>query len=597
VHPGEPDRRAQVARPLGNPKAAERCIARDFNIVATYDYCGEDGELLFQVCRLDPKSFRQRRPDGNGGWIWSVKDVEKVPYRLPELAEAIALDRVIFIPEGEKDVENLVKISIPATCNAGGAEKWQPELNEHFRGADVIIIPDNDEPGGRHLHDVARKLQGIATRIRVLELPGDGKDVSDWIQSGGTPEGLHQLAEAAPVWQPIADAEKSQSTGDILWHGQFEETEPLWLVKNLLPEVGTALLSGQWGMFKSFALLDLGASLITGAPFAGRRIMRQGGVLVFAVEGASTFPIRLDGLVHSGKLPKEPQPFAWQAACPSLLAPGALAEMERVARAVEQEMKQRWGVPLVLIAVDTLVSAANFKDESSAAEGQAALNVLNDLAKTMKACVLAVDHFGKVVETGTRGSSAKEGAVDAVLALLGERTLSGSVSNSRLAVRKLRAGQSGDEISFTASVIELGTDRDGDPVTTRVIEWELKDKSAAKQKDESGRKKRWGRTLQTLRRALMVVLAERGQVIRPFGMEGPAVRAVDRESLRTEFYKIVIVDSATTAQQNEAKKKAFNRSLKEAVLNELIGVREVGDQTMIWFAMPEDAAIPTPGAA
>jgi hypothetical protein len=54
-------------------------------VVATYDYADADGALLYQVLRLEPKSFRQRRPDGNGGWIWSLGDIRRVPYRWPEL--------------------------------------------------------------------------------------------------------------------------------------------------------------------------------------------------------------------------------------------------------------------------------------------------------------------------------------------------------------------------------------------------------------------------------------------------------------------------------------------------------------------------------
>ena len=41
------------------------------NIVATYDYIDDEGERLYQVVRLEPKSFRRRRPDGRGGWIWT----------------------------------------------------------------------------------------------------------------------------------------------------------------------------------------------------------------------------------------------------------------------------------------------------------------------------------------------------------------------------------------------------------------------------------------------------------------------------------------------------------------------------------------------
>ena len=85
------------------------------------------------------------------------------------------------------------------------------------------------------------------------------------------------------------------------------------------------------------------------------------------------------------------------------------------------------------------------------------------------ALVVGIDHFGKVLETGTRGSSAKEGAADVVIALLADRELSGGVKNTRLAVRKQRDGVSGFEIPFTARMAETGTDEDGDPVPLRSL--------------------------------------------------------------------------------------------------------------------------------
>jgi hypothetical protein len=56
-------------------------------LVATYPYVERDGTLLYQVLRLEPKSFRQRRPDGNGGWIWKLDDVRRVLYRWQELLQ------------------------------------------------------------------------------------------------------------------------------------------------------------------------------------------------------------------------------------------------------------------------------------------------------------------------------------------------------------------------------------------------------------------------------------------------------------------------------------------------------------------------------
>src|SRR5262249_51967925 len=64
--------------------AAQRQPSAPKNIVATYDYTDEDGALLYQVVRLEPKSFRHRQPDGKGGWFWRGSE-RRVLYRWPEL--------------------------------------------------------------------------------------------------------------------------------------------------------------------------------------------------------------------------------------------------------------------------------------------------------------------------------------------------------------------------------------------------------------------------------------------------------------------------------------------------------------------------------
>ncbi|MDQ3556749.1 MAG: DUF3987 domain-containing protein, partial [Gemmatimonadota bacterium] len=181
--------------PSGNGKAS---------IVAEYDYTDEAGELLFQAVRLFPKDFRQRRPDGGGGWAWKLGDVRRVPYRLPELVDAVRAGRLVFVVEGERDADRLHALDFAATCNAGGAGKWAAPLSEHFRGARVVILPDNDEPGRQHAVDVAAKLHGIASGVRIVELPGlpPKGDVSDWLDSGGTVEQLKERVRAAPLWTP-----------------------------------------------------------------------------------------------------------------------------------------------------------------------------------------------------------------------------------------------------------------------------------------------------------------------------------------------------------------------------------------------------------
>jgi hypothetical protein len=122
--------------------------------VATYDYVDESGQLLFQVCRFMPKTFRQRRPSG-GGWTWDLKGVRRVLYRLPVLFEAVTNKRPIIVTEGEKDVDALVRLNFAATTNPGGAGKWHSGYNEFLRGADVILVPDNDDAGREHMQAVA----------------------------------------------------------------------------------------------------------------------------------------------------------------------------------------------------------------------------------------------------------------------------------------------------------------------------------------------------------------------------------------------------------------------------------------------------------
>jgi len=195
-------------------------------IAAIYDYVDQAGDLQFQVMRYAPKDFRQRRrprPDDapdkvHGGWVWSVDGVRIVPYRLPEVLEAIANQRPIFIPEGEKDVDNLAKLGITATCNAGGALKWKAEHSACLKDASAIIIPDNDGPGRKHAESVAASLAGIAMRIKILELPGlpPKGDVSDWLAGGGTAEKLWALAEQAP------ERGKGTASSDALPHWQVE---------------------------------------------------------------------------------------------------------------------------------------------------------------------------------------------------------------------------------------------------------------------------------------------------------------------------------------------------------------------------------------
>jgi putative DNA primase/helicase len=201
-----------AAELAGSANVVKRGRPQKFTIAATYDYCDADGAPLFQVCGMEPKAFRQRRPDATAldGFTWNLKGVRQVPFRLPELTAALRDGDTVFIAEGEKDVEALRANGFAATCNAGGANKWRTEFGEYFDGAKcVVVIADKDAPGREHAADVAEKLKPLVRCVKLIELPDvearPVKDAADFFVAGGTAELLRELTAAAAEYVPIAE--------------------------------------------------------------------------------------------------------------------------------------------------------------------------------------------------------------------------------------------------------------------------------------------------------------------------------------------------------------------------------------------------------
>jgi hypothetical protein len=236
-------------------RAAKKQLGR---IVAIYDYVDEIGNLLFQTVRFEPKTFRQRRPNGKGGYTWSLEGVQPILYRLPDLIEAVAKDQTVFVVEGEKDVENLAKIGIVATCNHGGAGKWRAAVHsQHLKDASVVVIPDNDQAGRDHANSVVKALDRWATSVRVLELPGlpEKGDVSDWLANGGTAEQLQALAEKAPL-ATKASAAKPATPTQAAQTAKQTQRRAHWIVEPWPEEVdGATLLNDLVAALKKYMVL------------------------------------------------------------------------------------------------------------------------------------------------------------------------------------------------------------------------------------------------------------------------------------------------------------------------------------------------------
>ena len=169
----------------------------DHAVVADYVYLDEVGTELFRVRRTDGKGFFQERYEAG---VWKgLLDTRRVLYRLPAVIDAGAQGYGVYVVEGEKDADALTAEGLVATTSPMGAGKWRSEYAEALAGAQVVILPDNDEAGRKHGEDVSSALRAVGADFTVLALPGlpDKGDVSDWLRTGGTAALLELLADQA----------------------------------------------------------------------------------------------------------------------------------------------------------------------------------------------------------------------------------------------------------------------------------------------------------------------------------------------------------------------------------------------------------------
>ncbi len=362
-------------------------------IVEAYDYLDERRQLLFQATRHKPKDFRQRQPDGRGGWIWSVTNppVRLVPFKLPELL-ATAPGETVLIPEGEADVIRAREMGFAGTCNAMGAGKWRAEYSEHLRGRNVVILPDKDEAGRKHGEDVARSVYGKAASVKVLDLPGvgPGGDLREWADAGGTAEGLRRLIDEAPEWTPPEERDDGRvDLGAVLLNGVEPPRE---LVEGVVLEGRSHVIYSGPGLGKTFIMLWIILRVLErGAPVLLYDKENMARIMGERLKALGADPATLSRLLHYYPDPSLP----------------ATEEGQRIYEARLDRIKP------ALVCFDSWIGflAGNGLDENASNDIATFAAHYIHPARSRGIATLMLDHVPKD-GTGARGSGRKKDEVD-----------------------------------------------------------------------------------------------------------------------------------------------------------------------------------------
>jgi RecA-family ATPase len=422
--------------------------------IAHYDYTDERAALISQVVRFEPKTFRQRRrarPDDDpgkvhDGWIWTTRGVRPVPYRLPDLIEHVAAEHFVFVVEGEKDADNLCRLGVTATTNAGGVGKWASELNHFFTGADVIVIADNDPqakgkdgaplvhpdgrprfPGQDHAREVCRQLAGTAARVRYFDLkqwwpdcPPKG-DISDWIAAGGTIERLNEIVAELPDWSadlpaPETELPRLAFVAVRLWQDQ-PVPQRRWQVREVMPASNVTLLSGEGGVGKTLLAQQLAVATVLGMGWVTDYAPEPGPVLLISAEDdEAEMHYRLAAIVdHYGAQFRDLADLhvlslagkdAVLAAVGQHSIVKATGLFEQLCRTV-REIRPRW------IGIDTAADVF-VVDERDRSQARQCISLLRGLALDLNTAILLLSHpslTGIATGTGLSGSTAWNNSV------------------------------------------------------------------------------------------------------------------------------------------------------------------------------------------
>ena len=261
-----------------------------------------------------------------------------------------------------------------------------------------------------------------------------------------------EFAEVVEEAHTTDPATPDNNRFSLVQAGDFSHGDhPGWLIKGVLPIADMAMVYGEPGSGKSFAVLDMVAAIARGEPWRGHKV-KQGKVVYVCAEGSGGFRKRLHAYARHHSIDLADIELYVVPRAPNLLL---MADAKELIKAIGSA---------AVVVIDTLAQTTPGGDENAGKDMGKALGHCRRIHEATSALVILVHHSGKDASKGARGWSGLRGAADTEFEVL--RMPMGRI----LRASKQKDGEDGQKWGFDLRVVPVGVDEDGDAVTSCVIE-------------------------------------------------------------------------------------------------------------------------------
>ena len=376
----------------------------------TFTYTDAKGNSLYRVKKYPSKQFYFERYSQDR-WLPGLDGVNRTMYKLPALLDA----KEVFLLEGEKDCETVLKLGFVATT-MGSKNSWSKDFASFFKDKDVRICLDVGAEA--EAEQIARDIEAVATRVRILSLPGldkENQDITDWFEkmAGLSDEEkaarLKNVVSETPALATSQNPSRALQVESILEFRARAVKKRDIFMKFWLEREGLTFLAGEHKTGKSILAINVAISLALGQDFLGFEIPSPRKVLLVQQEiSEPAMKDRIDKMLGAA------QPELLQS---HFIVPKRREQLWKLTRQPDREDLDRI---IHRHAIDLLIadplSTLHDKKENDNGDMSGILEFFAQLIKKHGIGILVVHHFGKPSQVERQGSYRMRGA-----SVLGDR--------------------------------------------------------------------------------------------------------------------------------------------------------------------------------